>query len=67
MRERGGPAEMLHPTDALEAGADGVIDKFDVPERVFDSIRGPGGGQAYSPEWGSEGSVRAGRALGHAR
>jgi DNA-binding NarL/FixJ family response regulator len=37
-------AEMIHPTDALEGGADGVIDKFDTPERVFAAIRGPGGG-----------------------
>jgi DNA-binding NarL/FixJ family response regulator len=37
-------AEMIHPTDATEAGADEVIDKFDVPERVFAAIRGPGGG-----------------------
>jgi DNA-binding NarL/FixJ family response regulator len=37
-------AEMIHPTDAMEAGADGVIDKFDTPERVFAAIRGPGGG-----------------------
>src|ERR671911_2077354 len=28
-------AEMIHPTDAIEAGADGMIDKFDIPERVF--------------------------------
>jgi two-component system, NarL family, response regulator DevR len=37
-------AEMIHPTDAIEAGADGVIDKFDIPERVFAAIREPGGG-----------------------
>jgi two-component system response regulator DevR len=37
-------AEMIHPRDAMEAGADGVIDKFDVPERVFAAIREPGGG-----------------------
>jgi len=37
-------AEMLHPTDAIEAGADGVIDKIDTPERVFAAIRGQGGG-----------------------
>ena len=36
--------EMLHPTDAIEAGADGVIDKIDTPERVFAAIRGQGGG-----------------------
>src|SRR5215210_1953325 len=37
-------AEMLHPQDAIEAGADGVIDKIDTPERVFAAIRGQGGG-----------------------
>lgn len=36
-------AEMLHPTDAIEAGADGVIDKIDTPERVFAAVRGQGG------------------------
>ena len=36
-------AEMLHPTDAIEAGADGVIDKIDTPERIFATIRGEGG------------------------
>jgi len=36
-------AEMIHPTDAIEAGADGVIDKIDTSERVFAAIRGPGG------------------------
>src|SRR5215204_1168720 len=36
--------EVRHPTDAIEAGADGVIDKFDHPERVFTAIREPGGG-----------------------
>jgi DNA-binding NarL/FixJ family response regulator len=36
--------EMSHPEDALEAGADGVIDKLDAPERVFALIRGEGGG-----------------------
>jgi len=35
--------EMIHPTDAIEAGAEGVIDKLDAPERVFAAIRGPGG------------------------
>jgi DNA-binding NarL/FixJ family response regulator len=43
-------AEVIHPKDAIEAGADGMIDKFDTPERVFAAIRGQGGGQAYSPE-----------------
>jgi DNA-binding NarL/FixJ family response regulator len=37
-------AEVIHPRDAIEAGADGVIDKFDVPERVFAAIREPWGG-----------------------
>jgi DNA-binding NarL/FixJ family response regulator len=36
--------EMTHPRDAIEAGADGVIDKIDTPERVFAAIRGQGGG-----------------------
>ena len=36
--------EMLHPADAIEAGAEGVIDKLDPPERVFAAIRGEGGG-----------------------
>jgi hypothetical protein len=36
--------EELHPTDAIEAGADGVIDKFDTPERVFAVIRKRGHG-----------------------
>jgi DNA-binding NarL/FixJ family response regulator len=36
--------EMRHPEDALEAGADGVIDKLDPPERVFQAIRGEAGG-----------------------
>ena len=35
-------AEMRHPTEAIEAGADGVIDKLDDPERVFAAIRGLG-------------------------
>ena len=33
-------AEMLHPKDAIEAGAEGVIDKLDPPERVFAAMRG---------------------------
>src|ERR671912_164713 len=37
-------AEMIHPKDAIQAGADGVIDKLDTPERVFAAIRGEGGG-----------------------
>jgi DNA-binding NarL/FixJ family response regulator len=36
--------ELIHPTDAVEAGADGVIDKLDTPERVFAAIREGGGG-----------------------
>jgi DNA-binding NarL/FixJ family response regulator len=36
--------EMLHPKDAIRAGAEGVIDKLDPPERVFAAIRGEGGG-----------------------
>jgi hypothetical protein len=33
-------AEMLHPKDATQAGAEGVIDKLDSPEGVFAAIRG---------------------------
>ena len=33
-------AEMRHPEDALEAGADGIIDKLEPFERVFAEIRG---------------------------
>jgi len=33
-------AEMIHPSDAIEAGAEGVIDKLDDSERVFAAIRG---------------------------
>jgi two-component system response regulator DevR len=36
-------AEMIHPTDAIEAGADGVIDKLETPERIFAVIRELGG------------------------
>ena len=32
-------AEMRRPTDAIEAGADGVIDKFAPFERAFAVIR----------------------------
>jgi hypothetical protein len=35
---------MVHPKDAIEAGAEGVIDKLDPPELVFGAIRGKGGG-----------------------
>jgi CheY-like chemotaxis protein len=37
-------AEMRHPEDAIEAGADGVIDKLAPFERTFAAIRGDGGG-----------------------
>jgi DNA-binding NarL/FixJ family response regulator len=37
-------AEMRHPEDAMEAGADGVIDKVGPFERMFEAIRGHGGG-----------------------
>jgi DNA-binding NarL/FixJ family response regulator len=37
-------AEMGHPEDAIEAGADGVIDKLAPFERAFAAIRGHGGG-----------------------
>jgi DNA-binding NarL/FixJ family response regulator len=33
-------AETLHPTDAIEAGADGIIDKMDTPREMFAAIRG---------------------------
>jgi DNA-binding NarL/FixJ family response regulator len=36
-------AEMIHPKDALEAGADGTIDKMDAPQQIFAAIREPGG------------------------
>jgi DNA-binding NarL/FixJ family response regulator len=32
-------AEVIHPRDAIEAGADGVIDKMETPEQVFAAIR----------------------------
>lgn len=32
-------AEVIHPRDAYEAGADGVIDKMETPEQVFAAIR----------------------------
>jgi two-component system response regulator DevR len=40
--------DMRHPEDAIEAGADGVIDKVDAPERMFAAIRGEGGGKGSS-------------------
>jgi DNA-binding NarL/FixJ family response regulator len=36
--------EMRHPEDAMEAGADGVIDKVGPFERAFALIRDDGGG-----------------------
>jgi DNA-binding NarL/FixJ family response regulator len=36
--------EMRHPDDAMEAGADGVIDKVGPFERAFALIRADGGG-----------------------
>lgn len=36
-------AESVHPEDATEAGADGVIDKLDNPEDIFAAIKGQGG------------------------
>ena len=35
-------AEIRHPRDAIEAGADGVIDKIETPEQVFAAIRQEG-------------------------
>jgi len=40
--------EMRHPEDAIASGADGVIDKVDAPERMFQAIRGEGGGEGSS-------------------
>lgn len=37
-------AEMIHPTEAIEAGADGVIDKIETPKQIFAAIRGLGDG-----------------------
>jgi len=36
--------EMSHPEEAIEAGADEVIDKLDTPERLFAALREVGGG-----------------------
>jgi DNA-binding NarL/FixJ family response regulator len=36
-------AEVIHPKDAIEAGADGMIDKMDAPQEIFAAIREPGG------------------------
>src|ERR687898_3568271 len=38
-------AEMRHPEDAMEAGADGVVDKLAPFELMFAAIRGQGGDQ----------------------
>jgi len=32
-------AETVHPMDAIEAGADGIIDKMDTPREKFAAIR----------------------------
>jgi DNA-binding NarL/FixJ family response regulator len=37
-------AEVIHPRDAIEAGADRVIDKMETPEQVFAAIRQRGSG-----------------------
>ena len=37
-------AEERHPQEALEAGADGIIDKIAPPEEIISAIRGVGGG-----------------------
>jgi DNA-binding NarL/FixJ family response regulator len=36
--------EIRHPEEALEAGADGIVDKMGPFERAFALIRGEGGG-----------------------
>ena len=36
--------EQAHPEEALEAGADGIIDKIAPPEETIGAIRGVGGG-----------------------
>jgi DNA-binding NarL/FixJ family response regulator len=38
-------AQMSHPEDAMEAGADGVIDKLGSFERIFAAVRGDEGGR----------------------
>ena len=35
---------MIHPQQAIEAGADGVLDKVVTPEQMFAAIRELGGG-----------------------
>jgi two-component system response regulator DevR len=37
--------QMSHPEDAIEAGADGVIDKLAPFEQMFAAVRGDGGGR----------------------
>jgi len=37
-------AEERHPQEALEAGADGVLDKIETPEHMFATIREVGSG-----------------------
>jgi two-component system response regulator DevR len=37
--------QMSHPEDAIEAGADGVIDKLAPFEQMFAVVRGDGGGR----------------------
>ena len=36
--------EQAHPEEALEAGADGILDKIAPPEETISTIRGVGGG-----------------------
>ena len=38
-------AQISHPEDAIEAGADGVIDKLGSFERMFTAVRDEGGGR----------------------
>ena len=38
-------AQTSHPEDAIEAGADGVIDKLGSFERLFTAVRDEGGGR----------------------
>jgi DNA-binding NarL/FixJ family response regulator len=32
-------AEQMHPLEALEAGADGILDKMDTPAQIADRVR----------------------------
>ena len=41
-------AQMSHPEDAIEAGANGVIDKLGCFERMVAAVRGEGGGRGAS-------------------